>query len=533
MHLCFHRRCFATVPMVFRGPSGMRKLIRLCRGKALVFAVIKCGDENGVEGTSSFAGASIKSFSSELQPGLRMSKEQFSQDLLASSPKSLSAADKIPSLAAGSVSARAKATLNLVEEFVERDCVPSDVVYHAQLGEGEARWTTYPPVIDELKAKAKKLGLWNLFLPKNHFKEGAGFTNLEYGLMAEYMGRSRTASEACNCAAPDTGNMEVLAKYANEGQKREWLQPLLDGSIRSAFLMTEPEVASSDATNITLTMRRDGDTYILNGSKWWSSGAGDPRCKVYLVMGKSDPDNGNAYKQQSVILVAAGAPGVKVERVLSVYGYDDAPHGHAQISFKDVRVPASNIILGEGKGFEIIQGRLGPGRIHHAMRSIGAAEKALEWMIARVNDPRKKTFGKALNQHGVILEWIAKSRLEIDAARLVVLNAAIKIDEKDAKNALKEIAEAKVLVPQMTLTVIDRAVQSWGGAGVCQDTPLANMWAQIRTLRIADGPDEVHLQQMGRNENKRSREVMEKIEWQKREGERLTKMLNLNPKARL
>ena len=250
-------------------------------------------------------------------------------------------------------------------------------------------------------------------------------------------------------------------------------------------------------------------------------------------MGKSNTSNSDVYKQQSVILVSADAPGVRVERVLSVYGYDDAPHGHAHITFENVRVPASNIVLGEGRGFEIIQGRLGPGRIHHAMRSLGAAERALEWMIARINDPRKKTFGKALKEHGVILEWVAKSRLEIDAARLVVLNAARHIDEKDAKSALKEIAEAKVLVPQTALTVIDRAVQSWGAAGVCQDTPLANMWAGIRTLRIADGPDEVHLQQMGKNENRRSRQVMEKLERQKREGDRLLKQLSLQPKAKL
>jgi len=267
--------------------------------------------------------------------------------------------------------------------------------------------------------------------------------------------------------------------------------------------------------------------------KWWSSGAGDPRCKVYIVMGKSDPNNKSVYKQQSVILVPAGTKGVSVQRVLSVYGYDDAPHGHAQIKFQNVRVPASSIVLGEGRGFEIIQGRLGPGRIHHAMRSIGAAERALEWMIARVNDPQKKTFGKALSEHGVILEWIAKSRLEIDAARLIVLNAAVKIDEKDAKNALKEIAEAKVLVPQMALTVIDRAVQSYGGAGVCQDTPLANMWAQIRTLRIADGPDEVHLQQMGKNENKRAREVVEKIKRQKEVADQMLKSAGLQGKSKL
>ncbi|KAF6223570.1 hypothetical protein HO133_000413 [Letharia lupina] len=462
-----------------------------------------------------------------------MSKSDFSQNLLASSRKPQTAAEKIPIIARGAVSDRAKETLNLVEKFVEEECVPADVLFHAQVGEGEKRWSTYPPVIDELKARAKQLGLWNMFLPKNHFKEGAGFSNLEYGLMAEYMGKCRTASEATNCAAPDTGNMEVLAKYGNEAQKKQWLTPLLNGDIRSAFLMTEPDVASSDATNITLSMTKQGNDYILNGSKWWSSGAGDPRCKIYIVMGKSDPNNSNVYKQQSVILVPAGTKGVTVKRVLSVYGYDDAPHGHAHITFENVRVPASNMVLGEGRGFEIIQGRLGPGRIHHAMRSIGAAEKALDWMIARVNDPTKKPFGKLLAEHGVILEWIAKSRLEIDAARLIVLNAAMKIDEKDAKSALKEIAEAKVMVPQMALTVIDRAVQSYGGAGVCQDTPLANMWAQIRTLRIADGPDEVHLQQMGKNENKRGAEVREKLDRQKQMGERLLRESGVQQKSKL
>lgn len=458
-----------------------------------------------------------------------MSKSDFSQNLLAGSGKPQTAAEKIPIIARGAVSERAVKALNLVEKFVEEECIPADVLYHSQLGEGEKRWASYPPVMDELKAKAKKLGLWNLFLPRNHFTQGAGFSNLEYGLMAEYMGKSRTASEACNCAAPDTGNMEVLAKYGTDAQKKQWLTPLLNGNIRSAFLMTEPDVASSDATNITLTMKKEGNEYVLNGSKWWSSGAGDPRCKIYIVMGKTDPNNRDTYKQQSVMLVPAGTKGVTVQRCLSVYGYDDAPHGHAQIKFENVRVPASTMVLGEGRGFEIIQGRLGPGRIHHAMRSIGAAEKALEWMIARVNDPRKKTFGKQLNEHGVILEWIAKSRLEIDAARLIVLNAAMKIDEKDAKNALKEIAEAKVLVPQMALTVIDRAVQSYGAAGVCQDTPLANMWAQIRTLRIADGPDEVHLQQMGKNENKRSREIREKLERQRQIGDEMVRKAGVRP----
>ncbi|MCJ1429311.1 hypothetical protein MMC29_007224 [Sticta canariensis] len=462
-----------------------------------------------------------------------MSKSNFSQNLLASSRKPKSAYEKIPIIARHAVSDRAQETLNLVERFVEEECIPADTLFFSQLGEGDKRWSTYPSVIDDLKARARNLGLWNMFLPKNHFEEGAGFSNLEYGLMAEYLGRSRTASEATNCAAPDTGNMEVLAKYGNDTQKREWLAPLLDGKIRSAFLMTEPDVASSDATNITMTMKREGDDFVLNGSKWWSSGAGDPRCRIYIVMGKTDPSNKDPYRQQSVIIVPAGTAGITVQRVLSVYGYDDAPHGHAQIKFENVRVPASNVVLGEGRGFEIIQGRLGPGRIHHAMRSIGAAERALEWMLARVNDPIKKPFGKQLNEHGVILEWIAKSRLEIDAARLIVLNAAIKIDESDAKGALKEIAEAKVLVPQMALTVIDRAIQAFGAAGVCQDTPLANMWANIRTLRIADGPDEVHLQQMGKNENKRGKEIRERLERQREAADKLLRQYQVQLKSRL
>ncbi|KAI4865324.1 acyl-CoA dehydrogenase/oxidase [Hypoxylon rubiginosum] len=366
-----------------------------------------------------------------------------------------------------------------------------------------------------------------MFFPKGHYKESPGYTNLEYGLMAEWLGRSRVASEATNCAAPDTGNMEVLAKYGNEEQKAQWLKPLMDGEIRSAFLMTEPDVASSDATNIQLSMKKEGNEYVLNGSKWWSSGAGDPRCKIYIVMGKSDPNNKDPYKQQSVILVPANAKGITIHRMLNVYGYDDAPHGHGHLSFSNVRVPASNLVLGEGRGFEIIQGRLGPGRIHHAMRSIGAAERALEWMLMRINDPKKTPFKKQLREHGVILEWVAKSRLEIDSARLVVLNAAVKMDDLGPKATLREIAQAKVLVPQTALTVVDRAVQAFGGAGVSQDTPLANMWAQIRTLRLADGPDEVHLQQMGRNENKRGGEVTRKIQWQKEKTEQLLKQYNV------
>ncbi|KAI8633191.1 acyl-CoA dehydrogenase [Xylariaceae sp. FL1651] len=430
---------------------------------------------------------------------------------------------QIPDLVANRVSDKAKKTLDIVAKFVEEECIPADPVLEAQIGSGASRWEQHPAIIDELKAKAKKLGLWNMFLPKGHYKESPGYTNLEYGLMAEWLGKSRTASEATNCAAPDTGNMEVLAKYGNDAQKAQWLKPLMNGEIRSAFLMTEPDVASSDARNIQLQMRKEGNEYVLNGSKWWSSGAGDPRCKIYIVMGKSDPNNQDPYKQQSVILVPAGTNGITIHRMLNVYGYDDAPHGHGHISFDNVRVPASNLVLGEGRGFEIIQGRLGPGRIHHAMRSIGAAERALEWMLMRINDPKKTPFGKQLKQHGVILEWVAKSRIEIDAARLVVLNAAVRMDDLGPKEALKEIAEAKVLIPQMALTVIDRAVQAFGGAGVSQDTPLANMWAQIRTLRLADGPDEVHLQQMGRNENRRGAGVAQKIQAQKQKTEQLLK----------
>ncbi|KAG6115132.1 hypothetical protein E4U14_001048 [Claviceps sp. LM454 group G7] len=419
--------------------------------------------------------------------------------------------DKIPTLVSHLVSDEAKRMIDVVAKFVEEECIPADPVLEAQIGEGDSRWESHPPILEELKTKAQKLGLWNMFLPRGHYKESPGWTNLEYGLMAEWLGRSRSASEACNCAAPDTGNMEVLAKYGNDYQKQQWLKPLMDGKIRSAFLMTEPQVASSDATNIELDIRREGNEYVLNGQKWWSSGAGDPRCKVYIVMGKTDKENRDPYRQQSVVLVPADAPGIRIERMLKVYGYDDAPHGHGHLTFTNVRVPVSAMVLGEGRGFEIIQGRLGPGRIHHAMRSIGAAEVALDWMLVRVNDERKKPFGKLLREHGVILEWIAKSRLEIDSARLVVLNAAHKMDLLGPKKALKEIAQAKVLIPQTALTVIDRAIQSYGGAGVCQDTPLASSWAGIRTLRLADGPDEVHLQQMGRNENKRGREAAEKI----------------------
>ncbi|EXJ64241.1 acyl-CoA dehydrogenase [Cladophialophora yegresii CBS 114405] len=451
--------------------------------------------------------------------------------LLNSATGHIPASEKIPVIARPFVSERAKKTLDLVERFVEEDCVPADAVFAQQINEKGhdtvSRFDSHPQVIEDLKTKARKLGLWNMFLPKNHFKEGAGFSNLEYGLMAEYLGKSATASEACNCAAPDTGNMEVFAKYGTEEQKKQWLGPLLNGEIRSAFLMTEPQVASSDATNIELNMRKDGDYYVLNGQKWWSSGAGDRRCKIYIVMGKSDPTNKNVYRQQSVILVPADTPGITIERMLSVIGFDDAPHGHGHISFNNVRVHKSNMVLGEGRGFEVVQGRLGPGRIHHAMRSVGAAEKALEYFLARMNDPSRRPFGKNLSEHGIQLERVARSRIEIDSARLAVLNAAIKIDQSNAKDALKEIAEVKVQVPNMLLDVLDRAIQAYGGAGVSQETPLASMWASGRTMRIVDGPDEVHMLQLGRNENKRGAALLKKIEAQKAKSRELLKQYGL------
>lgn len=429
------------------------------------------------------------------------------------------ASQRIPVIARPFVSERAKKTLDLVERFVEEECIPADAVFAQQIkqdGEANAsnvvgRFESHPRVLEDLKKRAKELGLWNMFLPKNHFKEGAGFSNLEYGLMAEYLGKSNIASEACNCAAPDTGNMEVFAKYGTQAQKDRWLKPLLNGEIRSAFLMTEPQVASSDATNIEMSMRKEGNEWVLNGQKWWSSGAGDKRCEIYIVMAKSDPTNSNKYKQQSVILVPANTPGVTIHRMLSVMGFDDAPHGHGHLTFNNVRVPDSNMILGAGRGFEVVQGRLGPGRIHHAMRSIGSAEKALEWFLARINDPAKKPFGEQLSKHGIQLERVARSRIEIDSARLSVLNAAIKIDEGDAKSALKEIAEVKVQVPNMLMDVLDRAMQAYGGAGVSQDTPLAGQWASGRTMRIVDGPDEVHILQIGRNENKRGDTLRKRI----------------------
>ncbi len=373
-----------------------------------------------------------------------------------------------------------------VAEFMQAHVYPNEAAYYDFLEQGESRWVI-PPVMEELKEKAREAGLWNLFLPESEY--GAGLNNLEYAPLAEIMGRSPIASEVFNCAAPDTGNMEVLARYGNNRQKQAWLEPLLRGEIRSAFAMTEPEVASSDATNIRSTIVRDHDEYVINGHKWWTSGALDPRCRILIFMGKTDPA-AERHSQQSMILVPMDAAGVKVVRPLTVYGYDDAPHGHAEMQFEDVRVPADNLLLGEGRGFEIAQGRLGPGRIHHCMRLIGLAERALEKLCNRASE--RVAFGKPLAAQGVVRETIANSRIEIDQARLLTLHAADMMDKVGNKAARAAIAMIKVVAPSMALRVIDRAVQVHGGAGVSDDFGLAAAWAGARTLRLADGPDEVH-----------------------------------------
>jgi acyl-CoA dehydrogenase len=385
---------------------------------------------------------------------------------------------------------------NRVEEFVAQQIIPNEELYDRQVNEGD-RWASVP-IMEELKAKAKEAGLWNMFLPES--ERGAGLTNLEYAPICELMGKYPITAEAMNCSAPDTGNMEVLERYGSDALKETWLKPLLAGEIRSAFCMTEPDVASSDATNIESRIEREGDQYVINGRKWWSSGAGDPRCRVYIFMGKSNPD-ADRHKQQAMIVVPRDTPGVSIMRTLSVFGYDHAPHGHAEIDFKDVRVPADNLLLGEGRGFEIAQGRLGPGRIHHCMRCVGVAERALELMCARVRD--RVAFGRRLADMGTIRQDIAKSRIEIDSARLMVLNAAHMMDTVGNKEARKEIAAIKVVAPNMALDVIDRAIQAHGGMGVCQDTFLAAAWAGHRTLRLADGPDEVHLAQIAKLELKK------------------------------
>ena len=382
-----------------------------------------------------------------------------------------------------------------VSQFMEDYVYPNEKTFEDQLNSGPDRWQI-PPIIEELKEKAKAAGLWNLFLPESEY--GYGLTNLEYAPLSEIMGRVHWGSEVFNCSAPDTGNMEVLSRYGTPEQQKEWLEPLLEGKIRSCFAMTEPAVASSDATNIESRIVRDGDEYVINGRKWWSSGMGDPRCKILIFMGKTDPDNPNRYLQQSQILIPRDTPGVNILRMLSVFGYDDAPHGHAEVEFQDVRVPASNMILGEGRGFEIAQGRLGPGRIHHCMRLIGQAERALEKMCTRAKS--RTAFGKLVSERTVTLERIAEARIRIEQARLLTLKAAHMMDTVGNKAARAEIAMIKVAAPNMALQVIDWAMQAHGGGGVAEDFGLARAYASARTLRFADGPDEVHRNQIGRLE---------------------------------
>lgn len=373
-----------------------------------------------------------------------------------------------------------------LEEFMREVVYPNESVFESQLKDAGNRWIV-PTVMEEMKIQAKQAGLWNLFLPDIEY--GAGLSNLEYAPLCEIMGRSIIAPEVFNCNAPDTGNMEVLLRYGSEQQKQRWLLPLLQGEIRSCFSMTEPNVASSDATNMETSIVREGNEYVINGRKWWSSGAGDPQCKIAIVMGRTST-LAPKHEQHAMILVPLDAPGVEILRQLSVFGYDHAPHGHAEIVYNDVRVPVSNIIWGEGKGFSIAQGRLGPGRIHHCMRLIGGAERALELMCTRVKG--RTAFGTSLANQGVIQSWIADSRIEIEQARLLVLKAAYMMDTVGNKVAKKEIAMIKVVAPNLALRVLDRAIQSFGGAGLSDDFPLAALWANARALRIADGPDEVH-----------------------------------------
>jgi acyl-CoA dehydrogenase len=393
-------------------------------------------------------------------------------------------------------SSRALDLQERLQAFMDEHIYPNEATFHRQIANGD-RWQP-TEIVETLKARARAAELWNLFLPESD--HGAGLTNVEYAPLCEIMGRSPMAPEVFNCSAPDTGNMEVLVRYGTAAQKARWLEPLLAGKIRSCFAMTEPAVASSDATNISSSIERHGDDFIINGRKWWTSGAGDPRCRVAIFMGKTDP-SAERHRQQSMILVPMDAPGVTIRRMLPVFGYDDAPHGHGEVHFENVRVPATNLLLGEGRGFEIAQGRLGPGRIHHCMRCIGVAERALEAMCHRVSV--RRAFGRALAEQGTIRADIAESRMEIEQARLLTMKAAHMMDTVGNKVARGELAMVKVVVPRMTLRVLDRAIQAHGGAGVSDDFPLAAAWAHTRTLRLADGPDEVHREAIAKMELKK------------------------------
>ena len=392
-------------------------------------------------------------------------------------------------------SARTRKYLAQLHAFMDAHVLPNEAVYAQQVESATSRWTV-PPIMEELKAKARRDGLWNLFLPESEY--GPGLTNLEYAPLCELMGRSPIAPEVFNCSFPDTGNMEVLVRYGTDAQKKQWLLPLLDGTIRSAFAMTEPGVASSDATNIEASIVRDGGEYVINGRKWWTSGIGDPRCTLLIFMGKTDPGHADRHRQQSMILVPRDTPGVTLVRMLHVFGYDDAPHGHGELTFDNVRVPAANLLLGEGRGFEIAQGRLGPGRIHHCMRQIGVAERALELMCRRARE--RVAFGKPLSENDVTQERIAQARIAIEQARLLVLHAAWMMDTAGNKAAQQAIAAIKVAVPAMTAQVLDWAIQLFGAAGVGQVFPLAYLAATARTMRILDGPDEVHRRHIARLE---------------------------------
>ena len=397
------------------------------------------------------------------------------------------------------ISDRAQQTTDRLQKFMDKNIYPNNDTYIKQIDDfGDNRWQVVP-IIEDLKKEAKKEDLWNLFLPESDY--GHNLTNEEYAPMCEIMGRAMWSAEVFNCSAPDTGNMEVLVRYGTEEQKEKYLKPLLDGEIRSAFAMTEPAVASSDATNIQSEIKKEGNQYVLNGTKWWTSGAMDPRCQFYIFMGKTDPENPDKHKQQSMILVDKDTPGIKIKRHLPVFGFDDAPHGHAEIEFNNVKVPPENMLLGEGRGFEIAQGRLGPGRIHHCMRTIGLAEVALEAMCKRLMS--RKAFGKEVVRHSVWQERIADARINIEMTRLLTLKAASMMDEVGNKVAKNEIAMIKVAAPNMALKIIDDAIQAFGGAGVTSDPQLARAYAGMRTLRLADGPDEVHRLSIARNELKK------------------------------